>query len=121
MIQFEKHGKTSNNWSNSGRLSKLSDRDRRSLNCILSKKQQTTATMVCAKLNQHLSNAVSAKTVRRELHKAGYHGRATIRKPLLSSRNVEMWCRDHRTWSPDQWKRIIFSDESSFTFFPTLG
>ena len=124
MSEFEKHGKTSNNRSSSGRPFKLSNRDRRSIKRIVSKNPRTTAPKVCAELNQHLSNPVSTKTVRREFHKAGYHERATIRKPLLSNQNVEKrmrWCRDHQTWSPDQWKKVIFSDESSFTLFPTSG
>ena len=32
-----------------------------------------------------------------------------------------MWCLDNETWSSDQRKRVIFSDESSFTIFPTSG
>lgn len=124
MTQFEKQGKTSNNRTKCGRPSKLSGRDRRTLNRIIKKNRRSTATKVRAELNQHLSNEVSTKTVRRELHNGGYHGRAAIRKPLLSSVNIQkrmLWCKDHKTWSPDQWRRVIFSDESSFSLFPTSG
>ena len=34
-----------------------------------------------AELKDHLENPLSSKTVRRELHKAGFHGRAVIKKP----------------------------------------
>ena len=30
-------------------------------------------------------------------------------------------CRDHRDWSTDQWKQVIFSDEFVFSLFPTAG
>ena len=29
------------------------------------------------------------------------------------------WCRNLQNWSLEQWKNVIFSDESSFTIFPT--
>ena len=31
------------------------------------------------------------------------------------------WCDYHKTWTSDDWKYVIWSDESSFTLFPTSG
>ena len=84
MTVFKKEGKTSSAKQNSGRKRKLSERDRRALNRIVRVDRKTTAPKITAELNEHLQNPVSTKTVRRELHKAGFHGRAAIRKPLLS-------------------------------------
>ena len=45
-------------------------------------------------------------------------------KPLLIKTNVAkrlQWCMNHRDWSLEQWKSVIFSDKSSFTLFPTTG
>ena len=66
---------------NSGRKRKLSDRDRQTLTRIVKKDHKNTALKITAELNDHLENPIPLKTVRRELHKAGFHGRAAIRKP----------------------------------------
>ena len=124
MAEFKKHRKPSSNHSNSGRTSKLIDRYRRAIKCGGGKKFRTTGAKVTVELNQHLNTPVSTKTVRRELNNAGYNGRAAIRKPLLSTINIQKrlkWCRDHKGWSADQWKQAIFSDNSSFSLFPTAG
>ena len=49
----------------------------------MGRKHQTTAVKVTAELDQHLNSPVSAKSPRRELNKAGYRGRAAIRKHML--------------------------------------
>ena len=124
MTAFEREGKTSSAKHRSGRKLKLSERDRRTLNGIVREDRKTTAPKITAELNEHLKNPVSTKTVRRELHKSGFYGRAAIRKPLLSKTNVSKhleWCRNLQNWSLEQWKNVIFSDESSFTLFPTSG
>ena len=72
MTAFEKEGKTSSAKHKSGRKSKLSERDRRTLNRIVRKDRRTTAVKITAELNEHLQNPVSTKTVRRELHKGAY-------------------------------------------------
>ncbi|MBJ5103535.1 hypothetical protein JGF61_23265, partial [Salmonella enterica subsp. enterica serovar Agona] len=87
-------------------------------------RRKTTATKVTAGLNAHLQNPVSNRTVRRELHKQHIHGRATIAKPLVSLMNMKrrlQWCQEHKTWTAEQWKHVLFSDESMFTLFPTTG
>ena len=89
MTRFKKHEKTSSNQRNSGRTSKLTDRDQRASKRIMRREHRTTAAKVTAELNQHLNSSVSTKTVRRELNKAGYHGRAAARKPLLSTINIQ--------------------------------
>jgi len=122
MTAYTKHGKTSSPKRNSGRNPKLTDRDRRTLKKIVARQHKTTATKVTAELNAHLSNTVSTKTVRRELHKANIHGRAAIAKPLITEANAKLrkkWCHDHKTWTLDDWKNVVRSDESSFILFPT--
>ena len=45
-----------------------------------------------AELNDHIENPVSSKTVRRELHTAGFHGRAAIRKPHKNFQPFPLFC-----------------------------
>ena len=86
------------------------------------RKHRTTAAKVTAELNQHLNSPFPIKTVHRELIKVGFHGRSTIRKPLLSFVNIQkmlLCCRDHKGWSADQWKHVVFFEEASFSPYPT--
>lgn len=104
----------------SGRKSKLSERDRRTLNRIVREDPKSTVPKITAEFNEHLKSPVSTKTVRRQLHKSEFHGRAAIRKPLLSKTNISKrlaWCRNLQNWFLEQFKIVIFSDESSFTLF----
>lgn len=124
MTGFEKEGKTSSLMQNSGRKRKLPDRDCWTLTRIVKKDHKNTAPKIAAELNDHLENPISSKTVKRELQKAGFHGRAAIRKPLLSQSNNSKclnWSRNLQNWSLEQWKNVIFSDKSSVTLFLTSG
>jgi hypothetical protein len=91
---------------------------------IASKNPRTTAVLVTAELNIHLGDPVSTKTVRRELHRSNIHGRAAIVNPLITESNVQTrkrWCRNHKTWTSDKRKRVMWSYESSFALLPTSG
>ena len=81
MTAFEKEGKTSSLKKNSWWKWKLSDSNHWTLMQIIWKDHKITALKIMAELNDHLENPVSPKTVRRELHKAGFHRRDAIRKP----------------------------------------
>ena len=81
MTAFEREGKTSALKQNSGRKWKLSDWNCGTLTWFVWKDHKNTARKITVELNDHLQNPVFSKTIRRELHKAGFHGRAAIRKP----------------------------------------
>ena len=81
MRAFEKEVKTSFLKQNSGRKRKLSDRDRRTRTRIVRKDHKNTALKITAELNDQPENPVSAKTVRKEMYKGGFHERAAIRRP----------------------------------------
>jgi hypothetical protein len=53
---------------------------------------------------------VSTRTVRQELHEMGFHGRAAAHK-----------CKARRHWTLEQWKRVLWSDESRFTIWQSDG
>jgi hypothetical protein len=46
---------------------------------------------------------------------------STVGLQLLNLWLLERWCHDQKTWTSDNWKRMIWSDESFFTLCPTLG
>ena len=67
---------------------------------------------------------VSTRTVRRELHEMGFRGRAATHKPKITMRNAKHrleWCKAHHHWTLEQWKHVIWSDESRFTIWQSDG
>jgi len=73
----------------------------------VSKNHITAAAKVTAELIIHLEEALSTKTLRRELDKSTIHGRAASDKPLVTENNAkrrERLCDDHKTWTSDDWK-----------------
>ena len=67
---------------------------------------------------------VSTSTVRQELHEMGFHGRAAAHKSKITMCNAKRrleWCKVHRHWTLEQWKHVIWSDESRFTIWQSDG
>jgi len=63
---------------------------------------------------------LAARAVCRQLHREGYYSRAAMHKALITKMNAHLrvhWCRNHRHWSTEMWKKVTWSDESSFTMF----
>lgn len=80
MTVYIKHGRTASAKKNSGRKSKLTEKDRQTLLRIVDEHPEYTASKITTELNRHLSHSVSVKTIRRELHKAGIFRGAASRK-----------------------------------------
>ncbi|UYV74236.1 hypothetical protein LAZ67_11002568 [Cordylochernes scorpioides] len=61
---------------------------------------------------------ISTDTIRRRLHMKGlYARRPIICVPLTppQKRARELWRRKHVAWNPDEWRRVMFTDESRFS------
>ncbi|KAL6119948.1 uncharacterized protein ACO6RY_04404 [Pungitius sinensis] len=80
MTVYIKHGRTASAKKNSGRKSKLTEKDRQTLLRIVDEHPEYTASKITSELNSQLSHTVSVKTIRRELHKAGVFRGAASRK-----------------------------------------
>lgn len=68
--------------------------------------------------------SVSVSTYRRALYRAGYHGRVKRKKPLLKKTHRQRrlaFAKAHSQWTVDQWKPVIWSDESKFNVFGSDG
>jgi transposase len=61
---------------------------------------------------------VSSSTIRRRLiHVGGFKCRNAAKKPFLREVNRIKrlhWARDHLNWTPQQWRKVLWSDESKF-------
>lgn len=69
-------------------------------------------------------NKLSIRTARNILREADLNGRVARNKPLLSKKNRLarfQWAKIHRQVTVEEWKRVIFSDESPFTLFQEGG
>ena len=49
-----------------------------------------------------------------------FRGRAATHKPKITMRRLE-WCKAQRHWTLEQWKRVLWSDESRFTIWLSDG
>lgn len=57
---------------------------------------------------------LSKMTVKRRLIAGGLHGQIAVHKPLLTARHRKRrleWALQHRHWTVDMWRRVVFSDE----------
>ena len=74
-------------------------------------------------LSQHatiLSNVgvtTSRCTIHRRLTDKGFRSVVPLRKPRLTAKMRKdrlQWAKQHSTWTSEDWRRVCFSDESSF-------
>ncbi|GBN30854.1 hypothetical protein AVEN_24416-1 [Araneus ventricosus] len=60
---------------------------------------------------------MSRKTVSRRLHKGGLFTRRSVVCVTLSPAHVRAllhWAHEYRSWTPEQWGHVLFTDESRF-------
>ena len=63
---------------------------------------------------------ISPSTVKRRLSEAGLNGRVARKKSLLKPSHISQrleWARTYESYTAEDWKRVVFSDESPFTLF----
>lgn len=66
------------------------------------------------------SKTPSIWTIRRILKKNDLGSFMAARKPFLNNKQVRrrlLWCKAYGTWSMNQWKKTLFSDECKFELF----
>ena len=54
----------------------------------------------------------------------GLNSCVALRKPLISEANQKkrlQFAREHKDWTLEQWKKVMWSDESRFTLFQSDG
>ena len=71
-------------------------------------------------LTPKFTSPVSVKTVTKSLRRQGFKAGPKTKKPLLSAVHRQkrmVWLRAHRNWTIEDWKSVVFSDESKFKFF----
>jgi transposase len=95
-----------------GRPRKLSDADIRYL-----VRNAESETRVPLKELQNMTNIdASIQTMRRRLREEGIRKWRAVKRPLLTQKHAKKrlaWAKAHRHWTADDWKHVIWSDESA--------
>jgi transposase len=104
----------------SGRPKKLNNRNIRMLKRLTENEGRYSSRETRIRLNNSLKNPVCRRTVVNYLHQCGYEYKTRIKKLFLTKQHKKMrldWCLEHSNWTTDDWKRVIFSEETTFYLF----
>lgn len=110
--------------NNAGRPKSLSQGDTTFIVTQMASGKCKSAVDLCKTLSNEKGITVSPKTVSRELHKAGMKARTKKKKPAISSKNQKerlAFAKSHQHWTVEDWKRVIFSDETKINRFGSDG
>ena len=97
----------------SGRPRKMMERGQRMLRRKVRRGRQLSAESI-----------TSSRIVRGELHGMSFHGRASASKQYISRYNAKrwmQWCKAHCHWTLEQWRCVLWSDESRFSICQSEG
>lgn len=107
-----------------GRPKKLTVQDKRFCVRALTSGRAKTAREVTNRLKEDMGVSVSVKTVTRALNQAGLASAEKKKKPMLSRANIKArleFAKGHRDWTVEDWKRVIWSDETKINRFQSDG
>ncbi|CDQ85386.1 unnamed protein product [Oncorhynchus mykiss] len=82
--------------------------------------RRLTGPQLAASLNSTLKTPVSTSTVKRRLRDAGLLGRVVKKKTCLrlANKNKRLrWAKEHSHWTEEDWKKVLWTDESKFEVF----
>lgn len=98
----------------SGRRRKTTLRQDREIVRTVIKNRRITSSAI----KNNLKLDVTTKTIRNRLKNANIKSRIAVKKPYVTADNVKkrlQWAKDHKDWTSEQWKSVLFSDESKIT------
>lgn len=101
--------------SKGGQPAKLTPREKRELARMIITGGAENARQATRMINLNRTDPVSDETVRTALKQHNLVVRRRIKKPLLSAKHRRarlIWAHKHREWTNDDWKRVIWSDET---------
>ncbi len=78
--------------------------------------RQLSTQAIANMISPLVRGGISARSVHRILRRRGYKPSKPTRKPGLTADNKTKrlkWCLDHRDWTLEDWKNVIWSDETS--------
>ncbi|GBL88526.1 hypothetical protein AVEN_159110-1 [Araneus ventricosus] len=90
--------------------------DRYLLQCAR-RRRTLTARQLASQLSTAAGRPISRQTVARRLHEGGLFIRRPVVCVPLSPEHIRArlnWAHEHRSWTPEQWGHVLFTDESRF-------
>ena len=102
----------------SGRPKKIKPRDYRQLERIVKTNRRSLLSNITTKFNEGRPDPVSKRTIQHNLHIKHNYRRSVVKKKLVfynkdvNRKKRLAWCRGKRIWTVDNWKRVIFFDET---------
>ena len=109
---------TVRNLKRTGRPRKSNERDDKMLKRAVTKNPFVTSAVLKSEF-PHIS--LSSRSIRRRLSvDLGLVAHKPCKKPLLSKKNIKdrlNFCKKYKHWSKEDWRRVMFSDESTFLQF----
>lgn len=97
-----------------GRPRKLTDRDLRELGRIIQHLRKMKAPEIC----NLMLKEVSTRTIRQKAHEmVFFFSRVAAKKPFINEDQRKRrltFARDHQHWTINNWKKVIWTNESSF-------
>ncbi|CEG67772.1 hypothetical protein RMATCC62417_04151 [Rhizopus microsporus] len=112
MEKKKKHG-TVETKPKSRRPPLLNDRKRRELERVIRANRRATL----KEISQLISTKACKDIICKELKKLGYASRVAVKKPFLNEKQQKaryIFARKHVHWRIDDWRKVIWTDESSF-------
>lgn len=114
----------------SGRPCKLSDREKHETAKWLKMGKVLTASQACNQLNQlrdtqtNPKRSVSCQTVRNVIKEQGLVAKKKVPKPKLTAKHIKRrlkFVEKHCEWTVDDYKRVVWSDETKINKFNSDG
>jgi len=121
--RFRNHGSPSPR-PRSGRPRVSTARDDRALLRLARENRMRTANWMRNQWMPTLRRPLSRRTVNRRLTTSGLYARRPVKKPILQPRHVAnrlAFARRHQRRPPQQWARVVFSEEARFEVYRLDG
>jgi hypothetical protein len=102
----------------------MTDGDRLALKKAVRETSQISSETITREFRSATNCPASTMTVHRELSGLGIRGRAAAHKLNISPVNAKhllKWCKGRRHWTVENWKRVIWSDESRYSMLRSDG
>lgn len=110
--------------SKGGAPSKLTPREKREIVKLVIIGEAKTAVDATKIVNKSRDKPISAHTIRRVLKEANLKATKKVKKPKLTANHKKArlnWAMKHKEWTEDDWKRVIWSDETKINRFSSDG
>jgi len=99
-----------------GRPKKLTEEVKEAIISTISK---NSTAKIAALVSPLVKGGISDRSVHRALRRRGYKPLKPTKKPGLTEANKVArlkWCLEHQDWTLEDWKNVIWSDETSVTW-----